>query len=71
MEPVSLTGITITHATLHNEDEIRRKDIRIGDYVLIERGGDVIPKVVKVIESKRPRNARTFDMIASPANPSA
>lgn len=62
MEPVSLTGITITHATLHNEDEIRRKDIRIGDYVLIERGGDVIPKVVKVIESKRPRNARIFEM---------
>lgn len=62
MDPVSLTGITITHATLHNEEEIRRKDIQIGDYVLIERGGDVIPKVVKVIESRRPRNARVFQM---------
>ncbi len=62
MEPVLLAGTTITHATLHNEDEIRRKDIRIGDFVLIERGGDVIPKVVKVIESKRQPGARTFHM---------
>jgi DNA ligase (NAD+) len=62
MEPVSLGGTTIVHATLHNEDEIRRKDIRIGDTVLIERGGDVIPKVVKVIESKRDRSARIFHM---------
>jgi DNA ligase (NAD+) len=62
MEPVALGGTTIVHATLHNEDEIRRKDIRIGDTVLIERGGDVIPKVVKVIESKRPPNARVFHM---------
>jgi DNA ligase (NAD+) len=62
MEPVLLAGITITHSTLHNEDEIKRKDIRIGDYVLIERGGDVIPKVVKVIETKRPKDARIFKM---------
>lgn len=62
MDPVALGGTTIAHATLHNEDEIRRKDIRIGDYVLIERGGDVIPKVVKVIESKRPKDARLFRM---------
>jgi DNA ligase (NAD+) len=62
MEPVALGGTTIAHATLHNEDEIRRKDIRIGDYVLIERGGDVIPKVVKVIETKRDRHVRTFKM---------
>ena len=62
MEPVALGGTTIVHATLHNEDEIRRKDIRIGDTVLIERGGDVIPKVVKVIETRRPANARVFHM---------
>jgi DNA ligase (NAD+) len=62
MEPVALGGTTIVHATLHNDDEIRRKDIRIGDYVLIERGGDVIPKVVKVIESKRNDQVRTFRM---------
>jgi DNA ligase (NAD+) len=62
MEPVSLGGTTIVHATLHNEDEIRRKDIRVGDTVLIERGGDVIPKVVKVIEAKRDGNVRAFRM---------
>ena len=62
MEPVLLAGSTITHATLHNEEEIRRKDIRIGDSVLIEKGGDVIPKVVKVIETKRPSNTRKFVM---------
>ncbi|MCI0414692.1 NAD-dependent DNA ligase LigA [bacterium] len=62
MEPVSLGGTTIVHATLHNEDEVRRKDIRIGDYVLIERGGDVIPKVVKVIDTKRDDSVRIFRM---------
>jgi DNA ligase (NAD+) len=62
MDPVLLAGSTIAHATLHNEDEIRRKDIRIGDTVLIEKGGDVIPKVVKVIESKRPPDVRPFVM---------
>lgn len=62
MEPVLLAGSTITHATLHNEDEIRRKDIRIGDTVLIEKGGDVIPKVVKVIEGQRPAKTRIFYM---------
>ncbi len=62
MDPVPLAGSTITHATLHNEDEVRRKDIRIGDTVLIEKGGDVIPKVVKVIEPKRPRGTRPFVM---------
>ena len=62
MEPVLLGGTTIVHSTLHNEDEIKRKDIRIGDYVLIERGGDVIPKVVKVIESRRDSSVRIFHM---------
>lgn len=64
MDPVLLAGSTITHSTLHNEEEVRRKDIRIGDTVLIEKGGDVIPKVVKVIETKRPPNTRPFKMPA-------
>jgi len=53
LEPVKLSGITISRSTLHNEDEIRRKDIRIGDHVLIERSGDVIPKVVSVMRDRR------------------
>jgi len=53
LEPVKLSGITITRSTLHNEDEVRRKDIRIGDTVLIERSGDVIPQVVAVMKEKR------------------
>jgi len=51
--PVKLSGTTISRSTLHNEDEIKRKDIRIGDYVLIERSGDVIPKVVSVMKERR------------------
>ncbi|MBI4596128.1 MAG: NAD-dependent DNA ligase LigA [Candidatus Tectomicrobia bacterium] len=62
LEPVELSGITISRATLHNEDEIRRKDILVGDVVVIERGGDVIPKVVKVIESKRTGTEHDFKM---------
>ncbi len=53
LEPVKLSGTTISRSTLHNEDEIRRKDIRVGDFVLIERSGDVIPKVVLVMKEKR------------------
>jgi DNA ligase (NAD+) len=53
LEPVKLSGTTISRSTLHNEDELRRKDIRIGDFVQIERSGDVIPKVINVIKEKR------------------
>jgi len=53
LKPVKLSGITISRSTLHNEDEIRRKDIRIGDHVLIERSGDVIPKIVSVMKERR------------------
>ncbi|MEE9500938.1 MAG: NAD-dependent DNA ligase LigA [Candidatus Aminicenantaceae bacterium] len=53
LEPVKLSGTTISRSTLHNEDEIRRKDIRVGDFILIERSGDVIPKVVLVMKEKR------------------
>lgn len=62
LEPAPLAGSVISRATLHNEDEIRRKDIRPGDTVLIEKGGDVIPKIVKVIEDKRPKESKPFEM---------
>jgi DNA ligase (NAD+) len=62
LEPVKLAGSTISRATLHNEDEIKRLGLKIGDFVLIEKGGDVIPKVVKVLEGRRPRDARDFVM---------
>jgi len=62
LKPVFLAGSTISRATLHNEDEIQRKDIREGDTILIEKGGDVIPKVVKVILENRPKNSKPFKM---------
>lgn len=60
LEPVQLSGTTITRSTLHNEDEIKRKDIRIGDWVLIERSGDVIPKVVAVMKERRTGKEKKF-----------
>ncbi|MBI5628760.1 MAG: NAD-dependent DNA ligase LigA, partial [Candidatus Rokubacteria bacterium] len=62
LEPVELAGVTVSRASLHNEDEVRKKDIRVGDTVLIERAGDVIPYVIQVITSKRPSNAQPFGM---------
>jgi DNA ligase (NAD+) len=62
LEPVKLAGSTIARATLHNQDEIRRKDIRINDYVIIEKGGDVIPKVVSVDVTKRKKDSKIFEM---------
>ncbi|MBN2478804.1 MAG: NAD-dependent DNA ligase LigA [Parachlamydiales bacterium] len=62
LKPVFLAGSTISRATLHNQDEIMRKDIRIGDVVTIEKGGDVIPKVVSVDFSKRKKDAKIFHM---------
>lgn len=60
LEPVFVAGSTVQRATLHNADEIERKDVRIGDLVILEKGGDVIPKVVGVVESERPADAVRF-----------
>ena len=60
LEPVELAGVTIRNVSLHNEDEVRRKDVRVGDTVLIERAGDVIPYVVKVIDTKRPEGTAPY-----------
>ena len=62
LAPVFVGGVTVTNATLHNEDEVRRKDVRIGDTVIVRRAGDVIPEVVRVMLLQRPHDAREFVM---------
>ncbi len=63
LEPVFLAGSTIARATLHNEDEVRRKDIRVGDTVVVQKAGEVIPEVVEIVPELRPEGTAPFDLV--------
>ena len=65
LTPVLVSGTTVRRATLHNQDEIDRKDVRIGDTVIIEKAGEIIPAVVRVVSEKRPADARAYDLFTA------
>ena len=62
LEPVFVGGVTESNSTLHNMDELERKDVRVGDTVIVRRAGDVIPEIVKVVQEKRRKDARVVNL---------